>query len=251
MEYKKGKDYDTSKLWLLLARELLKKISDEDAKTCVQIECVECAKVDCPHNEPLHWHHDGCPACNPNSEIKKSHFFQSEPNKVKDIESSASVASEDESKLLGKNNLESCQESSASVQPILFVAIGNDEISDETKTHIGELFGSGNNDDGLKAISLLLTGEETLPRHCNIHNKDFFLKVNASFPCCKSDNSASVQPLYFLHDIKVREFKLEELPRIAKWLEKCPIKLEHYRLPIYKDSASVSPKGGRGERCET
>ena len=26
-------------------------------------ECSECGKIVCPHGEPLHFHHDGCPAC--------------------------------------------------------------------------------------------------------------------------------------------------------------------------------------------
>ena len=34
-----------------------------DATTCPIGECVECGERDCPHGEPLHYHHDGCPAC--------------------------------------------------------------------------------------------------------------------------------------------------------------------------------------------
>lgn len=26
-------------------------------------ECMDCARRDCPYTEPLHYHHDGCPAC--------------------------------------------------------------------------------------------------------------------------------------------------------------------------------------------
>ena len=26
-------------------------------------ECIPCGEKDCPHGEPLHYHHDGCPAC--------------------------------------------------------------------------------------------------------------------------------------------------------------------------------------------
>jgi len=26
-------------------------------------ECMECGVIECPHHEPLHFHHDGCPAC--------------------------------------------------------------------------------------------------------------------------------------------------------------------------------------------
>lgn len=30
---------------------------------CPAEECAECGERDCPHGEPLHYHHDGCPAC--------------------------------------------------------------------------------------------------------------------------------------------------------------------------------------------
>jgi hypothetical protein len=30
---------------------------------CPDLECCVCGMRDCPHEEPLHYHHDGCPAC--------------------------------------------------------------------------------------------------------------------------------------------------------------------------------------------
>lgn len=30
---------------------------------CPTDECSLCGVMCCPHNEPLHFHHDGCPAC--------------------------------------------------------------------------------------------------------------------------------------------------------------------------------------------
>jgi hypothetical protein len=30
---------------------------------CPGVECSECAVICCPHGDPLHFHHDGCPAC--------------------------------------------------------------------------------------------------------------------------------------------------------------------------------------------
>lgn len=27
------------------------------------VECLACGATDCPNDEPLHYHHDGCPAC--------------------------------------------------------------------------------------------------------------------------------------------------------------------------------------------
>ena len=34
-----------------------------DAQTCQVEECMICGVRDCPGNEPLHYHHDGCPYC--------------------------------------------------------------------------------------------------------------------------------------------------------------------------------------------
>lgn len=34
-----------------------------DAKICKLYECMLCGVRDCPDNEPLHYHHDGCPSC--------------------------------------------------------------------------------------------------------------------------------------------------------------------------------------------
>jgi hypothetical protein len=30
---------------------------------CLDRECMICSVRDCPHKEPLHYHHDGCPCC--------------------------------------------------------------------------------------------------------------------------------------------------------------------------------------------
>lgn len=30
---------------------------------CTNLECIVCGEIACPHGEPLHFHHDGCPAC--------------------------------------------------------------------------------------------------------------------------------------------------------------------------------------------
>lgn len=34
-----------------------------DAATCPVEECMVCSVRDCPGQEPLHYHHDGCPYC--------------------------------------------------------------------------------------------------------------------------------------------------------------------------------------------
>lgn len=34
-----------------------------DANTCPIEECMLCSVRDCPGDEPLHYHHDGCPYC--------------------------------------------------------------------------------------------------------------------------------------------------------------------------------------------
>lgn len=33
------------------------------ADACQVDECMVCSWRDCPHAEPLHYHHDGCPCC--------------------------------------------------------------------------------------------------------------------------------------------------------------------------------------------
>jgi hypothetical protein len=38
-------------------------LSDTLLNECVDPECIVCGKICCPHSEPLHFHHDGCPAC--------------------------------------------------------------------------------------------------------------------------------------------------------------------------------------------
>lgn len=42
---------------------------------CIANECVICAERECPHGEPLHYHHDGCPAC----ETEASEIYPHDP----------------------------------------------------------------------------------------------------------------------------------------------------------------------------
>jgi hypothetical protein len=37
--------------------------SHPPTQDCDDAECWICAARDCPHREPMHYHHDGCPAC--------------------------------------------------------------------------------------------------------------------------------------------------------------------------------------------
>lgn len=49
-----------------LLHALLGMNPDEDepcADRCEREECAGCAMAECPFREPLHRHHDGCPAC--------------------------------------------------------------------------------------------------------------------------------------------------------------------------------------------
>lgn len=39
------------------------KIIDALLNHCEDGECHVCSQIICPHGEPLHFHHDGCPAC--------------------------------------------------------------------------------------------------------------------------------------------------------------------------------------------
>lgn len=56
----------TKKLEEILGRSIF---ATEAAKcsgnieTCKIDECMLCGVRNCPENEPLHYHHDGCPAC--------------------------------------------------------------------------------------------------------------------------------------------------------------------------------------------
>lgn len=48
----------------ILERESLEKNDcTGNAETCPVEECMVCSVRDCPGNEPLHYHHDGCPYC--------------------------------------------------------------------------------------------------------------------------------------------------------------------------------------------
>jgi len=38
---------------------------------CKDSECEVCSKIICPHGEPLHFHHDGCPCCVTYEDIKQ------------------------------------------------------------------------------------------------------------------------------------------------------------------------------------
>jgi hypothetical protein len=40
-----------------------RRVNPDDVHTPAIAECIRCGELDCPHNEPLHYHHDGCPAC--------------------------------------------------------------------------------------------------------------------------------------------------------------------------------------------
>lgn len=46
---------------MAMPTEKLKKL--HDVERCPESECLICGIILCPHREPLHCHHDGCPAC--------------------------------------------------------------------------------------------------------------------------------------------------------------------------------------------
>jgi len=43
--------------------ERLHKALDHMMTHCADAECTTCSEIVCPHGEPFHFHHDGCPAC--------------------------------------------------------------------------------------------------------------------------------------------------------------------------------------------
>lgn len=38
-------------------------LTDALLNECRNAECTACGELVCPHGEPLHFHHDGCPSC--------------------------------------------------------------------------------------------------------------------------------------------------------------------------------------------
>jgi hypothetical protein len=44
-------------------RDRLSAMVDKLLAHCPDGECFTCGEAVCPHGEPLHFHHDGCPAC--------------------------------------------------------------------------------------------------------------------------------------------------------------------------------------------
>ena len=57
---KAQRDKDVVEEGLFIINTLFNHPSRED---CKDDECYICGYRDCPSNEPLHYHHDGCPAC--------------------------------------------------------------------------------------------------------------------------------------------------------------------------------------------
>jgi predicted nuclease with TOPRIM domain len=48
------------------ANEQIRKLKEQVRQLldhCPDPECGTCAQIVCPHGEALHFHHDGCPAC--------------------------------------------------------------------------------------------------------------------------------------------------------------------------------------------
>lgn len=37
--------------------------ADKALATCSDAECRSCSILVCPHSDPMHFHHDGCPSC--------------------------------------------------------------------------------------------------------------------------------------------------------------------------------------------
>jgi hypothetical protein len=52
-----------TKLAEALDRNTPANVLDAILAECPDAECPTCAIIICPYGEPLHFHHDGCPAC--------------------------------------------------------------------------------------------------------------------------------------------------------------------------------------------
>ena len=51
--------------------ERMKQVTDALLNHCPDMECMECAKIICPHKDSMHFHHDGCPSCAYDYEAKE------------------------------------------------------------------------------------------------------------------------------------------------------------------------------------
>jgi hypothetical protein len=49
--------------WQITFKDMYDNHGHYNTKNCKVDECPVCAMIDCPHGEPMHYHHDGCPAC--------------------------------------------------------------------------------------------------------------------------------------------------------------------------------------------
>lgn len=49
--------------WQIACKEMYDNHGHYNTEKCKVDECPICAMIDCPHGEPMHYHHDGCPAC--------------------------------------------------------------------------------------------------------------------------------------------------------------------------------------------
>lgn len=49
--------------WQITLKDMYDNHGHYNTEKCKVDECSICAMIDCPHGEPMHYHHDGCPAC--------------------------------------------------------------------------------------------------------------------------------------------------------------------------------------------
>lgn len=47
----------------IAAAHTARNLTDALLNECKDYECIACAEIVCPYGDPLHFHHDGCPAC--------------------------------------------------------------------------------------------------------------------------------------------------------------------------------------------
>ena len=90
-----------------------------------------------------------------------------------------------------------------------------------------------------RQMAWLLTARRLLNSRFFTKYKEMAKNGNALVAELKPESTTNlneVKPVYYLHDIKIREMGLEQFHPIAQWLNKCPIKFEHHRLPIYSES---------------
>jgi hypothetical protein len=71
VKHRYSEGYEAASIELVGKIQELHSKLDDLLNHCTIDECETCATIICPHKEPFHFHHDGCPACAEHESIQK------------------------------------------------------------------------------------------------------------------------------------------------------------------------------------